>query len=289
MYNEKKLLFLKALTPMHVGSGSDLRVVDLPIQREVHTSFPNIQASTLKGCIRDAFEKHGKSDYSDAIFGKEGDKEISAAALALTDARLLFFPVRSAKGVFALITCPMVLKRFQKDLELLGIDIDIKINISIIQSQALVNNNRFLLLDQDGKNKILLDEFKYDAEINDEFQKTCDIIDKMTDSKELLEQHAVLISDDDFTYFVKHATSIVTRIRVGEDGVAENQALFTEEYLPEESILYSLLMMDDSGSEQLMKKLSIFIVDNNIIQIGADKTLGKGFTEMHLKGGEKNG
>ena len=36
----------------------------------------------------------------------------------MTDARLLAFPVRSLKGVFAWVTCPAVLERFHRDLQL---------------------------------------------------------------------------------------------------------------------------------------------------------------------------
>ena len=56
MYKISKPVFLYCLTSLHAGSGSSLGVVDLPIQRERHTSFPKIESSSLKGAFREAFE-----------------------------------------------------------------------------------------------------------------------------------------------------------------------------------------------------------------------------------------
>ena len=40
MFKKAKPFFIKTLSSMHVGSGSDLGIIDLPIQREKHTGFP---------------------------------------------------------------------------------------------------------------------------------------------------------------------------------------------------------------------------------------------------------
>ncbi|MCX8167395.1 MAG: type III-B CRISPR module RAMP protein Cmr4, partial [Candidatus Micrarchaeota archaeon] len=87
----------------------------LPIQRERHTDFPKIESSGLKGCLRDAFKDSGVGQtIINAIFGPENSGDY-AGAMAITDARILLFPVKSLKGVFAWITCPMVIERFVRD------------------------------------------------------------------------------------------------------------------------------------------------------------------------------
>lgn len=290
MYKQRKALFLKVITPLHAGSGTDLRVIDLPIQREVHTDFPKIEASTLKGCMRKSFNKNGlEAKLVNTIFGNEGESELSAAAIAITDARLLFFPVRSAKGVYALITCPMVLERFQKEMALVGIDF--KNTISANDAPALASEH--CVLKFNNNNAVLLDEYRYDTSFNSCFEGFCKKVQDFIGETDSIGERAVLLPDDDFKDFVMHATSIVTRIKVGTNGVVENQALFTEEYLPEESILYSLIMMDDSKrqlnsskSDTLMETFSEYLPE--LFQIGADETLGKGFVESCLKGGDKN-
>ena len=117
MYKTTKPFVIKVVTPLHAGSGQDLGIVDLPIQRERHTSYPKIEASGLKGSIRDHFRNSQKTEKKDIdiIFGpeKSGDH---AGALGFTDAKILLFPVKSAKGLFAWITCNDVLNKFKTDL-----------------------------------------------------------------------------------------------------------------------------------------------------------------------------
>ena len=125
------LLFLHAQTAMHPGSGTALGVVDLPVQRERHTQWPVIPGSSLKGVLRDCCRqqvpgKRGRDADADpdlvTAFGPpaaEADKH--AGALSVTDARILAFPVRSLRGVFAWVTCPAVLQRLGRDLQLAGL------------------------------------------------------------------------------------------------------------------------------------------------------------------------
>jgi CRISPR type III-B/RAMP module RAMP protein Cmr4 len=48
---KRHLLTLYTRTPLHVGSGTSVDVVDLPIMRERITGFPVIPASSLKGVL----------------------------------------------------------------------------------------------------------------------------------------------------------------------------------------------------------------------------------------------
>ena len=50
----KRLYYsIKAMTPLHVGVGTGLGHIDLPIQREVHTKFPMIPGTAVKGALRE--------------------------------------------------------------------------------------------------------------------------------------------------------------------------------------------------------------------------------------------
>jgi CRISPR-associated protein Cmr4 len=180
MFKKSKLFFIIAETPLHPGSGGDITgLVDLPIQRERHTNFPKIEASGLKGCIREAFENSSKQislnsqqiNINDKkiislVFGPEDTEEAHAGALAFTDARILLFPVKSLKGVFAWVTCPMVLERFRKDLGLAKI-IDHPLNVDF---STLINT----LPEQTNisiKSKVVLEEFTFEVKENKETSK----------------------------------------------------------------------------------------------------------------------
>lgn len=51
------ILSFYAISPIHAGSGASVATVDLPIQRERHTGYPIVQASGVKGAMRDHFRK----------------------------------------------------------------------------------------------------------------------------------------------------------------------------------------------------------------------------------------
>lgn len=113
MFKKANLMFLYTETSLHAGSGTSLGVVDLPIQREKYTDFPVIQASGVKGAIREWFEFQDKDNKDkrklELTFGPEtiGSEESGyAAAITFTDARILLFPVRTLKGIFAYCTSP---------------------------------------------------------------------------------------------------------------------------------------------------------------------------------------
>jgi len=57
MYKIAKPFFMVVETPLHAGSGTELGIIDMPIQRERHTDFPKVEASGLNGCIRGAYDE----------------------------------------------------------------------------------------------------------------------------------------------------------------------------------------------------------------------------------------
>ena len=117
VFEKALILGLYSVTPVHAGSGAELSVIDLPIQRERHTGFPVIWGQSLKGVLRRVYERFDDSqdkEKTKVIFGPDTDKAHEhAGAISVGDAKVLLFPVRSLKGVFAYVTCPLVLERFE--------------------------------------------------------------------------------------------------------------------------------------------------------------------------------
>lgn len=112
---------IRAITPLHPGSGARVSgLVDLPVQREAHTDFPVIYASSLKGALRawSGGVKGLDKNLIGEIFGPEpgeGDKSVGKAVFM--DAKLLLLPVRSLKGVYGWATSPLLLERFRRDMK----------------------------------------------------------------------------------------------------------------------------------------------------------------------------
>lgn len=318
-------LFIIAETPIHAGGESALGIVDLPIQRERYTDFPKIEASAIKGCIRTAFEVSDKKvevnnkeisikDLVSLVFGPE-EGELHSSAIAFTDARILLFPVKSLKGVFAWITCPTVLERFKRDMEMVNFEkeemMEIFSNINSLENTIPKDSN--IAVDS----KVVLEEFTFKVEYNESTSKIASFLASIVfpeDAlynfwRERLKKDLIILSDDDFKYFVKNSTEIITRIRIdSETGTVKKGALWTEEYLPQDTIMYSLLMFSaprveknenkedkrSEGDKSEKNKYKDVLKDAEdvyayfkkglpkVIQIGGNQTIGKGFVRLNL-------
>ncbi|HEK25396.1 MAG: type III-B CRISPR module RAMP protein Cmr4 [Hydrogenobaculum sp.] len=255
-----KIVVYHQLNSMHIGNGSSLGVVDLPIYREAHTDFPTIPSSAIKGVLRADFEP---KDLVDTLFGnqdKEGD-------IIFTDAKIVLFPIKSLKGVFAWITCPMVLKRFQRDTGK-----SLNLNLELSDDKALVSSNDVVL----NKN-VILEEFSFESKLDESIKSLKTIFDNVDENR------IVILHDDVFRFFVKNYTEIVARISIDQEkGTAKSGALWYQELTPAESVYYGLLMSRTKNKDNL-SKVEDFISKIKIFQFGADETLGRGFAKLTLK------
>lgn len=289
MYTNGKLLFLIGESSLHPGAGEGTGYIDLPVQREGHTDYPKIESSSLKGAIRESFEEMSKKpqgrvsgDDVNAAFGRE-DGDITHGALNFSDARILLFPVRSMKGVFAWVSCPYILQRFKRDYELMPENKELPIDnldSSLSDGQAAASDAI-----TEG-NRVILEEFAFErvpmkCKINNELAPEW-LASKLFAGdywSERLKKHFALVSDDAFRYFVAHCTEVVTRNKIGEQGVVQETGLFTEEYLPPFTVLYSLVTAEKEfkeegkSADEIMK---VFEKMEDIIQLGGNATIGKG-------------
>lgn len=302
MYRTAQPLFLFCETPLHVGTGSDLGIIDLPIQRERHTGFPKIESSSLKGSLREAFERKPGIDLElvhrtfgfdldsangltaeGKYFADKKNREFSGC-IAVTDARLLLFPVKSQIGVFAWITCPRVVSRFLEELKEYC-----KINDSMLDQLFTGMTGRNSSVWMDG-GKVGLEEYVYEGFSKDEAVDNFGgwlahklFPDPSQYWADKLTKDIVVLSDEDFSDFVQHSTEVITRNKIdNETGTVSETALFTEEYLPSESLLYSLVMFAPEFSNKPGKMaeqaVQSFFNENlsPVFQIGGDASLGKG-------------
>jgi CRISPR-associated protein Cmr4 len=317
MFKKVRPFFLMVETPLHAGSGTDLGVVDLPIQRERHTGFPKFEGSGLKGGIREAFEndhtdievnshpvKKSDKDIISLVFGPENGDD-HGSAIGFTDARLLLFPVKSMKGVFAWITCPKVLERFITDLNLAEVQ-----GIPELPDENTVPKGCKLLFEE---NKVILEEYTFEVKKDITQDEKCSKLAIWLSNnvipegrifkywREKLQRDLVILSDDDFKDFVNLSTEVITRVKINnETGTVQKGALFTVEYLPSETIIYSLILTSPVfvGKDKSKK---VFAKENGkneedlvmeyfakglppVLQLGGNSTIGKGIVRTRVMG-----
>lgn len=285
------ILFLHAQTGLHPGSGTALGTVDLPVQRERHTQWPLIPGSAIKGVLRDLCRRQAGND-SDlfVVFGPEtSEADKHAGALAVTDARILLFPVRSLRGVFAWVTCPAVLQRASRDLALAGLDGTVGTIRSLANRDEVAACPAQSPLLIPGENKFLLEEMEFERV--EDFQVPDWLADATADpfSRQRVRTHTAVISDNDFGHFVQHATEIVARIGLDyERKTVKQGALFYQEFLPAETIFYTLVLANASRrdghtktAQEVLGYVTGKVSAGSVLQIGGDETIGKGFCTVN--------
>jgi CRISPR-associated protein Cmr4 len=163
MFDQAAMLFLYTETPLHAGSGTSLGIVDLPIQRERTTGYPMIQASGLKGCLRDVASGNSQQKV-EIVFGPDTQQASDhAGALSVGDARILLFPVRSLIGVFAWVTSKNVLARFKREALMAGLSVDWNPIGPTDDGTAFVADGSILK----ANGKVVLEEFAFTAQGNE--------------------------------------------------------------------------------------------------------------------------
>jgi len=309
MFKKSGLLTFYAETSLHMGSGTSLSYVDLPIQREKHTDFPIMQASGIKGVIKEFAERQWKDNKIkvETIFGpEEGDK--FASCIIFTDAKILLFPVRSVAGIFAWVSCPFVLKRFKRDLESAGVefkDNNEEINIPEPSGEEKIIVITDSILKVQSTNQVMLEEFVFNVEDDSKSNQATQIANKI---KEFLPDNPALqdlinelpkrfciVADNVFKDFVKLAVEIQTRIKINQaTGTVEEGALFTEELVPSESIFYSLVFFNDpynkingvQNVDDVMNATQNLFSNFPLLQLGGDETLGRGLLRVKFTQGK---
>ncbi|WP_099211679.1 type III-B CRISPR module RAMP protein Cmr4 [Thermococcus henrietii] len=287
MYAEKLVLGIYAVSPVHAGSGSEVSVIDLPIQRERHTGFPVVWGQSLKGVLRHAFEKAGKDKgIVRSIFGPDTDKAHEhAGAIAVGDARVLLFPVRSARGVFAYVTSPFVLERFKRDMELAGKSVGFNPKELVPgEGRAIVDVSSVLKL----KDSVVFEEVALKAEPRD-LSKVVGAIEPLLPGDVDVKKRLAIVPDDVFSAFVRFSTEVVARVAIDAGtGTVKRGGLWYEEFLPSETLLYSVIAVGKpkggtlSSAEEVSTELRNFIESAGYLQIGGDETVGKGFVLAKL-------
>ncbi len=289
------ILFLRALTPLHVGAGRGASVhVELPVQRD-EFGFPTIWASSLKGALRANFDRGSKCD-KNTIFGPEpASPEVSeySSAASFTDARLVLIPGRLLKGVWAYITSPHMLEQFRTLLEVRGERIDVP---SVGDSEALVSKPELMLTGSDGKKYIIVNEARLEAR---EDKSVIESLSKVLPDKiaSMVKDKGVIVVPDTVARDIVNR-SMVIQYRVRLDPSTKTVvrgALWSEEYMPSNTVMASLVVCREprrrgsgggacaSATDVCNDLVGYFANTRNTIYIGGKETIGKGLVELYFR------
>lgn len=290
---------IRALTNMHVGSGgSNIGVVDNLVQRDPLTGIPAINASSLKGAIRNHFTEYMKYDEEGdedsqmssfayrVIFGLE-DKEITSienkpdneknevqkqyeklpkqGLMKFFDAKMLFIPARSDKKIFYHTTSWEILKDFIQTLEDLGWKAPFEVGKS---TENVVY----------GQEAAYVEDYKCVPSAETE---------NITKIKNLFKiNDLAILKYEDFKQLCT-VLPVIARNNL-ENGRSTN--LWYEEIVPRQSIFVTMMAQynnfEAKETNRFVNKFTSFKakVLESKIQIGGNASIGYGLTEFKVLG-----
>ncbi len=297
MFEKTAAVFLYAVSPVHMGAGQAVDVIDNPIQRERHTQHPCFAGSGIKGAVRHSYAALGGSEADIALLlgPDSGSSQLHAGALSFGDAQMLALPVRSLKGGYVYATCPQALARAQRLLALTGAAANWPA-VNVGDGACLTNNPALRSSD-----KLHLEAFEYTAKDSNDLkliaadiaQRALPKDDAYQFFRDKLANDLVLLSDTDFGYFAKNAMLVEPHVRINhETGTADDGGLFYTENLPPESLLIAPLMASQTRSgkkEEHLQAEEVFakirpLLHGKLLQIGGDATTGRGLVIATLEG-----
>lgn len=287
MTQASTMIGLLAETPIHAGTGQELGVVDLPVQREAHTDYPCVFASSLKGSIRSKAENK-RLDWIDTAFGPDRNNSSEhAGAVLVSDARLALLPVRSLTTHYRLATCPAILKRLQADRRRLG--------LAALTDLPRVGSDNEALVDKENGgagNDLFLEEFRFTprAENLGAVLEQLGALVEGDDERERLARQLVIVHDDMFAMLARHATPVNAHVAIdSESKTVKRRALWYEESVPPDTLFYACLVVQpprkkhgDLDATSLRDHLcdALFGAADPYLQVGGNETVGMGWCRV---------
>lgn len=301
MYQARNALFLYAVSPVHMGAGTALGLIDNPIQREVHTGHPVFAGSGIKGAIRHHLDPDGsKREETSALFGPEPDRagQLHAGAISFADAQLVLFPVRSLKAGFVYATSCETLARARRRLETAGINAGFAVP-KPGDGEAVVSTENAV---SDGR--LVLETWQYKARPDEALIETARWLAEhalpegpaFEPFRDKLIRDLAVLPEADFGHFAEHACAIEPHVRINKlTGAASDGGLFYTENLPPESLLLSVAMASAERSAGPREPLAANQVIERIaeplqgqmLQVGGDASTGRGQVMLRFCAGDR--
>jgi len=283
------LLIAFAVTPVHAGVGQEFGAVDLPIQRDT-MNYPVIYSSSFKGALKhECAERHKEIMEIDEVkkinrvrdggtcarlFGSDTRPESGRGLVSFTDLRLLLVPARSLERGPVYLTTHYMIDSARDLLALVGSGVGADLGSALT---ALMNSERAAeTLNVMG---VALRAFSGPGILPEK------IFERKPPLYELLSSAGIAVAQDhvelggaraDSSVLVDRALVRVSRNRLDlvRKTVIEG-ALWTEEYLPQGSLLVGLVQGDVDGLKKAFG-------DDFYITLGGKETVGRGILRIVL-------
>lgn len=283
---------IKALTNMHVGSGDiNFGVIDNMVQRDVITKFPIINGSSLKGALRDYFSREIREDkeFVEAVFGGGATEQDSKGAnnnsgdYKFFEAHLLALPVRSMERPYYLATCPLILKELAEYIKWFkGKKETAEALYTQVEDLELKSGGVLLSTTVNNQEKISVEDIIIQGKNIGDSESIATAIKSLFNVEEL-----VILTDETFEKQFASNLPVLARNHLVN---RKSENLWYEEIVPRETLFYMGICKQCNGRDSSVdfQEMEKYLLENPI-QIGANASIGYGYTKFSILGECNNG
>lgn len=273
--------YLYSLAPIHCGGEGDLGNI-LEIAREVHTNFPYIPGSSLRGSLRDEVLQFAGKEVADRLFGKEltNSEQMGVHQVWFGDSRLLWVPMRTmstqGKDVFTWVSCHSLLR----DHTLLAK----QPKVTFPDQPVGDHPGRYIVADAQLQVTAFSDEHKNAIALAGNWHS--DLSDSV---KITWEKSRIVLPDADFQVLMEHSLWTQVRNKIQpineEDSTGGSAEIFwTDVCIPRDTIFYY------AWGYNLLKNNSVTSTDHDslktilagLLQVGGQANVGRGWVKSWI-------
>jgi CRISPR-associated protein Cmr4 len=257
---EINAFLIQCITNLHVGSGdANYGIIDKLVQRDTVYNYPTIHASSLKGALREHFEKlwGGKDDPRVIdIFGKKTNDEDDAesGSCNFLNADLVALPVRCSHKQFALTFSYK--------------------SIDFINDKSKLLTGKEILNKPDSGNFLFTNDaiadITYLEDENIIQSNHTQILKVDANGFSALNNQFAIVDDNKHDNFTKDLP-VIARNRLGE-----NKNLWYEEVVPHQSVFLTFILSNSTHYAAFENE-----VLGKFVQVGANSSVGYGLCKFY--------
>ncbi|QDZ41601.1 type III-B CRISPR module RAMP protein Cmr4 (plasmid) [Euhalothece natronophila Z-M001] len=279
----QQLTYMYLLTPLHTGASADEGNL-MGIAREVHTEFPYLPASSLRGKIRAELEASHGEEEAGIFFGqkiKDGQQP-TEGEVWFADATLLFFPIASLSHHLIWITCPLFLERWNRWLD------QNPLSHFIAQCRSKITDNTPALVSFDT-NELLLQNAKLSRNhLNHQpVTEIANNLKHLPSQNGMISQildNLVIVSDEDCISLIETGLQREVRVTLEErEKTVKDGSFRSEEAIPPEAVLFfpwGMKPAKDEANTNNIRTATQQLLDDKL-QFGGLEGLGRGWAYLN--------
>ncbi|MFX3680900.1 MAG: type III-B CRISPR module RAMP protein Cmr4 [Hyphomicrobiales bacterium] len=263
------ILAMTAETPVHVGIGQAADAIDLPVAREAVTGFPHVPGSGVKGAWRVWYLARDENSVPKMFGTASGDATTDGASgtVLFSEARLAMLPVRCTTDSFKLATCPLTINRLKRDRRRAGWTANWQV--------PDISTGTYLGEVAPGGSPLGLEEreFRHAREAASDVVEAFQVLMAESAPNDF-QSKFVILSDADFKWYCQFGLPIAMRNALNEDKIVKTGALWAEETLAPDTVMWSTLSERTPGAvDAFLERVGAV----THVQMGGNETIGQGW------------